>query len=113
MRAAFAKDTVAGIGEKKWLLPMAGIYEAASKDTLDGVKTAGDLDALLTAARIAAGIPDPDKTLSETRQYIKRQLQANLTNGADAPATVLDATKKTLAKALMGKVSDSLEKLAK
>lgn len=113
MRAAFAKDTVAGIGEKKWLLPMAGIYEAASKDSLDSIKTAGDLDNLLTAARIAAGIPDPDKTLTETRHFIKRQLLANLTGGVDAPATVLDAAKKTLAKSLMGKVAESLERLAK
>lgn len=113
MRAAFAKDTVAGIGNKQWLLPMAGIYEAASKDSLETIKTAGDLDNLLTAARVAAGIPDPDKTLTETRHFIKRQLQANLTGGVDAPATVLDAGKKALAKSLMGKVAESLEKLAK
>lgn len=113
MRAAFAKDKVAGIGDTKWLLPMAGIFEAASKDGLDTVKTAGDLDNLLYAARVAAGIPDPDKTLSETRQFIKRQLQANLTGGVDAPATVMDAAKKTLAKSLMAKVAESLEKLTK
>jgi hypothetical protein len=113
MRTAFAKDKVAGIGDTKWLLPMAGIFEAASKDSLDTVKTAGDLDNLLYAARVAAGVPDPDKTLSETRQFIKRQLQANLTGGVDAPATVLDAAKKTTAKTLMGKIADSLEKIAK
>jgi len=104
---------VAGIGDPKWLMAMAGIYEAASLDSLETVKTAGDLDNLLYAARVAAGIPEPDKVLTETRQFIKRQLLANLTGGVDAPATVMDAEKKKTAKALMAKIADSLEKIAK
>lgn len=113
MRAAYAKDKVAGIGDPKYLIAMSGVYEAASNDSLDTIKTAGDLDDLLLAARKAAGIPEPDKVLTETRQFIKRQLLANLTGGVDAPATVMDAAKKTTAKTLMGKIAESLEKIVK
>lgn len=110
MRVAFAKDKAANIADPKFLLALSGIYEAASKDDLANIKTAGDLDTLLNSARQAAGIPDPDKMLTETRQYIKRQLQANLGKDQAQPLSV-DA--KRLAKVLMGKISDALEKLAK
>lgn len=113
MRAALAKDKAAGMADSKYLLALSGIYAAASRDSLESIKTAGDLDTLLNSARVAAGIPDPDKVLTETRQFIKRQLLANLTGGVDAPATVMDAAKKQTAKTLMGQIADSLEKIAK
>jgi len=110
MRAALAKDKAAGVADVKYLLSLSGIYEAASKDSLDTIKTAGELDALLNAARLAANIPEPEKMLPEVRQFIKRQMQANLGTEQSTP---INADAKRLAKTLMGKIGDSLEKLAK
>lgn len=112
-RTAMAQDIAAGKGDKKWLLPLAGVYEAASNDSLDSLATMNDLDARLNSARIAAGIPDPDKQFLNLRRVIQSELYSQLGVSKDSGSIPFKVDTRRLAKAAMAKISASIEEIAK
>lgn len=113
LRTAWQKDAAANQADRKWLGPLAGIYDAASRDSLDMVKTAGDLDTLLHAARQAAGIPEPDAALPSVRQRIRQELLTQLKvpeNGASQPFTADDRRR---AQHVLSRIAHALEVLSR
>jgi hypothetical protein len=113
LRAAWLKDAAANQADKKWIGALAGIYDAASRESLDMVKTAGDLDTLLNAARQAAGIPEPEVALPHVRQRIRQELLTQLRvpeNGASQPFTVDD---KRRAQQVLSRIARALEVLSR
>ena len=109
LRAAWKLDQQAGKAERKWLLALAGIYEAAGRDSLESIKTAGELDQLLNTARQAAGIPEPDQALPNIRQRIRQELLTRLNipeNGSSQPLT---AESRKLAKTVLSNIAHALE----
>lgn len=112
-RNAASKDATLGKADKKWLLPLAGIYEAASEDDLEGLSKISDLDSRLLAARKNVGIPEPDAQFPNLRDAIKQEIYRALNvSDADGGVTLTPDTKR-LAKVCFGKISKALEVLAK
>lgn len=112
LRTAYQRDHAAGKADRKWILALAGIYDAAGKDNLETIKTAGDLDLLLNAARQAAGIPEPDQALPNIRQRIRQELLTQLNvpeNGSSQPLT---AETRKQAKAVLSHIAHALEEVA-
>lgn len=110
LRVEYAKDTLAGKGDRQVLLRLSGIYQAASQDDLATVKTVSDFDNLLYQARLAAGIPEADKALPAVRNWIMAYLQAKV--GNDGTQVLRDDAKR-LAKAHLAKIADGLTALTK
>lgn len=109
LRAAWQRDQANSKADRKWVLALAGIYEAAGRDTLETVKTVGELDQLLNTARQAAGIPEPDQALPTLRQRIRQELLTRLNipeNGASQPLAL--ETKKQ-ARLLLTQIAQALE----
>lgn len=111
-RSAMAQDVSTGKGDKKWLIPLAGIYKIASNDSLDSLATMNDLDARLTSDRVAAGIPDPDKQLLNLRRAVQTELYSQLGVTKDSGAMALKPDTRRLAKAAMAKIATALETIA-
>ena len=113
LRTAWQQDVVAGVGNKQWLTALAGIYEAASRHSLETVKTAGDLDQHLHSARLAAGIPPVEQALTQLRQRLRTEMLTQLQvpeNGAAQPITSDD---KRRAKELFSRLAQTLEVLSR
>lgn len=112
LRVAANADYKAGKSDKKILLPLAGIYEAAANDTLATVTTVGALDDRLYQARLAAGIPEPEVAYPTMRKAIQTEIYSKVgvdNNSASKPLT--DAMKKS-ANAVFSRVAASLEAIA-
>ncbi|HQR06358.1 MAG TPA: hypothetical protein PLN21_06025 [Gemmatales bacterium] len=112
LRAALKVDQQANKADHKWVLALAGIYDAASRDSLESIKSAGELDQLLNTARQAAGIPEPDQALPTVRQRIRQELLTRLNiseNGASQPLT---AESRKLAKTILNNIAHSLESIS-
>ena len=113
LRAAAQSDAMAGKADKKYILPLAGIFEAAGNDSLQGLATMADLDARLNAARVAAGIPDPAVMFPQLRAAIRDEIYKQLGIDTNGGATPLKPDTIRLAKATFTKIAASLEVLAK
>lgn len=112
-RNAAAKDATLGKADKQWLLPLAGIFEMASEDSLDGLTKIADINSRLLAARKAAGIPEPDLQFPSLREAIRQEIYRALNVGENDGNVTLTADTKRLAKVCFGKISKALEVLAK
>lgn len=113
LRAAWQQDVVAGVGDKKWLVALAKVYETASRNPLNAVKTAGDLDQLLHTARQAAGIPPVETALTQLRQRLRTEMLTLLKvpeDGATQPCTSDD---KHRARQLFARIAQALEVLSR
>lgn len=113
LRAALLQDQQAGRAEKKWLLALAGIYSTASRDSLESIKTASDLDNLLIAARQAAGIPDPELMLPTLRQRLRQELltQLNVSDQtANQPFTI---EARRIARQTLTHIAQALEAISR
>lgn len=112
-RNAMALDVAANKADKKHLLALSGIYDAASKDSLDSLATMNDLDARLVAARTSAGIPDPDVMYPNLRKAVQAELYSQLGVNATSGMVELKVDTRRLAKAAMAKIATSLTEVAK
>jgi len=112
-RNAIAVDVAANKADKKHLLALSGIYDAASKDSLDSLATMNDLDARLVAARTSAGIPDPDVMYPNLRKAVQAELYSQLGVNVNSGTVELKADTRRLAKAVMAKIATSLMEVAK
>lgn len=110
LRAELGKDRVKGLADNKYLDALSGIYEAASRDTLESLKTAGELDAMLNSARVAAGIPEAAKMLPSLREWLRGQMVAVI---GGTPETQLTPDKRQAAKVLFAKIAGALEAISK
>lgn len=110
LRTELGKDRVKGLADNKYLDALSGIYEAASRDSLESLKTAGELDAMLNSARVAAGIPEAAKMLPSLREWLRGQMVAAI---GGTPETQLTADKRQAAKVLFAKIAAALEVIAK
>lgn len=109
LRAALKADQQTNKADRQWILALAGIYDAASRDSLESIKTAGELDQLLNTARQTAGIPEPDQALPSVRQRIRQELLTRLNipeNGSSQPLT---AESRKLAKTILNNIAHALE----
>lgn len=113
LRAAAQLDVTAGKADKRHLLPLAGIYQAASNDTLAQVATMDALDTLLFEARKRAGIPDPEIVYMNLRKAIQQEIYARLGIGPNDGKLPLTDDTKRLARLAFGKIAQVLEVLAK
>jgi hypothetical protein len=113
LRAAFKVDQQANKADRKWSLALAGIYDAASRDSLESVKTAGELDQLLNTARQAAGIPEPDQALPNVRQRIRQELLNRLNISENGQTQPLTTESRKLAKTVLSNISHALEVISK
>lgn len=113
LRAAAQLDAAAGKADKKHLLPLAGIYLAASNDPLAQVSTMDALDTLLFEARKRAGIPDPAIVFPNLRKAVQQEIYARLGIGPNDGKQPLTDDTKRLAKLAFGKIATTLEILAK
>lgn len=112
-RKAAQLDATQNLSDRKYLLPLAGIYESASEDTLEQFKTFGELDSNINRAVQAAGIPPPDKVFPALRKAIMQEIYERLNIDANAGnKTITDDTKR-LARVCFGKIASALESLAK
>jgi len=109
LRTALKLDQQANQADRKWLLALAGIYEAASRDSLESIKTAGELDQLLNTARQAAGIPEPDRALPNVRQRIRQELLTRLNIPENGQSQPLTAESRKLAKTVLQNIANALE----
>jgi len=108
-KEALNKDVLAGKGDKKWILPLAGIYEAASNDSLESMATMGDLDNVLFSARQKAGIPDPEVQLLNLRKAMQAELYQQLGVNKDSASVPFKPDTRRLAKATLLKIANALE----
>ena len=111
LRAAIKLDQQTNKADRKWLLALAGIYDAAGHDSLESVKTAGELDQLLNNARQAAGIPEPDQALPNLRQRIRQELLTRLNISETGQTQPLTAESRKLAKTVLSNIAHALEAL--
>lgn len=109
---ALSKDVLAGKGDKKWILPLAGIYEAAGNDSLESMATMGDLDNVLLSARQKAGIPDPEVQLLNLRKAMQSELYQQLGINKDSASVPFKPDTRRLAKATLLKIATALEAIA-
>lgn len=112
LRAAWQQDQQAAKADRRWMQALAGIYEAASRDSLETVKTAGDLDQLLHAARQAAGIPDPDQALPNLRERLRQELLTQLSIPENGNTVPLTAPTRQTARQLFARIAHALEVIA-
>jgi hypothetical protein len=113
LRAAWEQDVVAGLAVKRWLIALAGIYDKASRDSFEAVKTAGDLDQHLHLARQTAGVPPVEQALPQLRQRLRTEMITQLKvpeNGASQPFTQDD---KSRARQLFSRFAQALEVLSR
>lgn len=109
LRAAYQLDQQANKADRKWLLALAGIYDAAGRDSLESIKTTGELDQLLNNARQTAGIPEPDQALPSLRQRIRLELLTRLNITENAQALPLTTESRKLAKSVLSNIAHALE----
>lgn len=112
LRAALKVDQQVNQADRKWLMALAGIYDAAGRDSLESIKTAGELDQLLNAARLAAGIPEPDQALAHVRQRIRQELLNRLNIPENGQAQPLTTESRKLAKTVLINIAHALEALS-
>lgn len=112
LRAAIKIDQQANKADRKWILALAGIYEAAGRDSLESVKTAGELDQLLNNARQAAGIPEPDQALPTLRQRLRQELLNRLNIPETGQAQPLTTESRKLAKTVLSNIAHALEAIS-
>jgi hypothetical protein len=74
LQADYAADLAKFKADKKWVKALAGLYQMASANDLETVKTIKDLDDLLNSSRQAAGIPDPDMMLLTLRTTLRSKM---------------------------------------
>lgn len=109
LRTALQRDQQAKLADRSWVQALAGIYEAAGRDSLESIKTVGELDQLLNSARQTAGIPDPDQALPAVRERIRQELLTRLNvpeNGSNQPLT---PELKKQAKTVLTQIAHALE----
>jgi len=112
-REAAQKDAAAGKADKRWILPLAGVYKSTSLDSLESLKTISDLDSRLNAMRVAADIPEPATQFFNLRMAIRIELLSRLgVSDVDSAKELTPGTRR-LAKLAMGQISTALEVLAK
>lgn len=109
LRAALKVDQRANKADRKWILALSGIYDAASRDSLESIKTAGELDQLLNTARQAAGIPEPDQALPTIRQRIRQELLTRLNISENGQTQPLTTESRKLVKTILNNIAHALE----
>lgn len=112
-KAAAKLDAAANKADKKWLAPLAGIYESASNFIPETVATVGQLDELLLAARKGAGIPEPEVQFLNLRRAIQQEIYASLGVDINSSNVVLTADTRRLAMLAFGKIAKAIEEVAK
>jgi hypothetical protein len=113
LRAAWQQDVAVGVGDKKWLIALAGIYETASQNPLEAVKTAGDLDQLLHTARQAAGIPPVEQALTQLRQRLRTEMLTQLKVPEDGASQPINSDGKQRARQLFARIAQALEVISR
>ena len=112
LSVAFQKDVAAGIGDKTWVKKLSGVYDSASRDNLESIRTFEDLDSLLYEAAKTSGIPDYNKALTSLRAAIRQEFFSTLSITENDRTTNLTADTRRTAKSLFSKLAVALGKLS-